>query len=316
MDIDSLIKKYVAGTLSDSEFGELSLYIRENDTHKQHFQQKVNEWEVLQCNSEEIPEWKIVKGKMKGRNRSLLKPLRVWGTVAAAIVVLIGISLYFGNSGEVEKQIIVNVPYGQVQNIILPDQSEVLLNAGSVLTYSSDFGQTNREVELKGEGFFVVRKHEGKRFIVRSGGVEAVVLGTRFNFNSFGEKEQVAVTLCSGSLKLQAGEEEMLIVPGEQLCYDGSRMTKQMVDTLNYCMWRQGCLMFQAETLERVAAKLERKFGVPVRILSPEIRSVSFSGLFKEDATLEYIMRVLKVGSPIPIEIEQAADQIRISVQK
>ena len=54
--------------------------------------------------------------------------------------------------------------------ITLPDSSVVWLNANACLRYPREFSGQARQVEIKGEAFFEVRKDEKKPFIVRTDG--------------------------------------------------------------------------------------------------------------------------------------------------
>ena len=55
--------------------------------------------------------------------------------------------------------------------ITLPDSSVVWLNANACLRYPREFSGQARQVEIKGEAFFEVRKDEKKPFIVRTDGI-------------------------------------------------------------------------------------------------------------------------------------------------
>jgi Fe2+-dicitrate sensor, membrane component len=46
------------------------------------------------------------------------------------------------------------VPYGQIAKLMLSDNSEVTLNAGSHITFPKVFNSSRREVNLEGEAFF------------------------------------------------------------------------------------------------------------------------------------------------------------------
>lgn len=48
--------------------------------------------------------------------------------------------------------------------ITLPDSSVVWLNANACLRYPREFSEQIRQVEIKGEAFFEVRKDEKKPF--------------------------------------------------------------------------------------------------------------------------------------------------------
>ena len=84
--------------------------------------------------------------------------------------------------------------------ITLPDSSVVWLNANACLRYPREFSGQARQVEIKGEAFFEVRKDEKKPFIVRTDGIGIRVLGTTFNVDA--EPEKTAVTLITGKIGL------------------------------------------------------------------------------------------------------------------
>ena len=79
----------------------------------------------------------------------------------------------------------IKVPKGMKERIILADGTKVWLNSGSCLTLSPGFGQTDRELQLEGEGMFEVAKDKHKPFIIRSGDIRVRVTGTVFNFKSY-----------------------------------------------------------------------------------------------------------------------------------
>ena len=52
----------------------------------------------------------------------------------------------------------VSVAYGEQKRLILPDSSEVWLNAGSTILYPETFAKDKRLVILNGEAYFSVQK--------------------------------------------------------------------------------------------------------------------------------------------------------------
>ena len=91
--------------------------------------------------------------------------------VAAAIALPIAfaISLYFINSSDTinapEAVCEVISPKGHVSKCILPDGTEVWINAESKITYDvSDFQNKNRSIELEGEAYFEVVSDKKKSF--------------------------------------------------------------------------------------------------------------------------------------------------------
>lgn len=54
-----------------------------------------------------------------------------------------------------------------------------------------EFSEQVRQVEIKGEAFFEVRKDEKKPFIVQTDGIGIRVLGTTFNVDAEPEKTEI-----------------------------------------------------------------------------------------------------------------------------
>lgn len=65
---------------------------------------------------------------------------------------------YIYNKGAQPQTI--TVPAGQRAQITLADGTRVWLNAKSTLTYASNFGRSERNVELDGEAYFEVAKNK------------------------------------------------------------------------------------------------------------------------------------------------------------
>ena len=59
------------------------------------------------------------------------------------------------------------IPYGKTSEVLLPDGTNVILNAGSRLVYPEKFKGKLREVFLYGEAFFDVRHDSGHPFVVQ-----------------------------------------------------------------------------------------------------------------------------------------------------
>jgi ferric-dicitrate binding protein FerR (iron transport regulator) len=74
-------------------------------------------------------------------------------------------------------------------SVVLPDNSQVLLQPGSELSYNSFSWFVTREVKLEGEAFFEVEKGETFSVITKAGQVD--VLGTKFNVKSTDSKLNV-----------------------------------------------------------------------------------------------------------------------------
>ena len=131
--------------------------------------------------------YELKAGKL--RRRRLF--LRTLAGVAAAVALIIvpTVSLMYVHSSRNEVHTVVAdyvevcARKGEIREVILPDQSRVTLNSGSVLLYPETFSDV-RSVHLSGEAVFDVTASEEHPFVVRTADVNVKVHGTRFNVSS------------------------------------------------------------------------------------------------------------------------------------
>jgi ferric-dicitrate binding protein FerR (iron transport regulator) len=96
--------------------------------------------------------------------------------------------------------------YGEIKEQQLPDATEVTVNANSRIICSKGWQDgKDREVWMKGEAFFHVRKTPLKsRFIVHTDHFAIIVTGTQFNAVNRGGRANVM--LREGSVNLRTWE--------------------------------------------------------------------------------------------------------------
>ncbi|PSL34153.1 FecR family protein [Dyadobacter jiangsuensis] len=109
--------------------------------------------------------------------------------------------------------------------IVLEDSSVVELRPGSSLRYPNRFEGSKREVVLKGNGFFSIRKNPRKPFYVHSGGVTTRVLGTSFHVSTAPGGRQTKVEVVTGLVSVyseKTSEEavDMLVSPNHTATFD------------------------------------------------------------------------------------------------
>ncbi len=222
-DFDKLLQKYLQGGCNPEE--ELLL----------------DEWANRQINAENtalsVEETKVVKKRLWKRISKSTFPsasLNIqWFSltklgIAASVLLLCAIGIWYSGvfSGEIpEKQLGVEITNttGKAQMITLNDGSTVKLQPNSTLTFPEKFGNLNRIVYLKGEGFFNVQRDTAKPFYVYAGDLVTEVLGTSFTVKSY-KKEQIS---------------EVIVMSGKVVVYnsadmkEGKKPSKQTILTPN-----------------------------------------------------------------------------------
>jgi ferric-dicitrate binding protein FerR (iron transport regulator) len=232
-------------------------------------------------------------------------------SMASAIALLIvsaGILAYFYGydtargelaQGEVE----INVPWGVVSQIVLPDGTKVTLNGGSQLTYPTAFAG-ERHVILSGEGFFDVSKDPANPFYVHTKKLSIKVLGTCFAFKAYAEDKQTLLTLQSGSVKVFTNAHEpengILLKPNQQIVLDNETQEYRCKNVIasDYTSWKDGILTFRSQTIEDIAVVLERHFRKKIYILSEKIGREQYTAQFKHGEGLEEILDKLSYKRP------------------
>jgi len=225
---------------------------------------------------------------------------------------------------------------GNRTKIVLPDGSQVWLNAGSNLDYNNAvFNKDLREVTLNGEAYFDVTKNAEKPFIIHTKKMDVKVIGTAFNIRSYGDEKTAEASLIRGSIEVSLKDrkdQKFILKPNEKISIatDETQQTvarqEKMVAVKNNTKpipqivvndlkpnptnniipeiaWTQNKLYFEDESLENIAPMLERWFGNKVEITNVSLKNLRYYGNF-ENETIEEVLSYLKLSKPFNFKIE------------
>ena len=198
----------------------------------------------------------------------------------------------------------IHSPVGMRSHVVLPDGTNLWLNAGSHLRYGIPFTRENREVELSGEAFLNVVKNEQSPFVVKTGNAEVEVLGTQFNINAWPESEQIQVALKEGKVKFRfAGGQGTTkfceLQPNDLLAFDKTDKTVALENTNieKYIAWHQNIMILDDTPMPELAGLLEQWYGVKVIIAGEEIKRYKFTTTF-DNEPLHRVLELLEMSSP------------------
>jgi len=122
--------------------------------------------------------------------------------LAAVLLLLGGAGCDHGGSGPHSGGAQSGSGAEQWKKLRLPDGTDIVMKAGTVVRLSPEFGKSNREVEFGGEAMFDVAGDAGKPFVVHTKNLVILVLGTRFRIDAWPDKAGEEVDLLSGKLKV------------------------------------------------------------------------------------------------------------------
>lgn len=240
--------------------------------------------------------------KPKSQSRVLYKFARA----AAVLLLFIGLgwlSHYVYNKSTVADIVFVEVTtsYGEKQELILSDGSRVRINTGSILKYPSEFTGQKREVYLEGEAFFEIAYNSNAPFIVNTSDLSVKVIGTKFNVSSYPDDKMIETVLLEGCVQLDDNDNKYILKPNEKAHYsvEDRSMIINSVDALNYVSWTEGRLTFNDESFESISRKLERWYDIDIIISDQSIRKNRYSFTVDEDKTIEHVLSLLDIATPI-----------------
>ncbi len=246
-------------------------------------------------------------------------------TAAAAMLVLIpwltlSISGHLEQHDETEamtpRLCEVSTHNGETREVVLPDGSRILLNAGSVIIYPEQFCTTERTVFLSGEAIFEVTHNEKLPFTVNTSDIAIQVHGTTFNVNAYPESGSTSATLCEGSISatLKSSGRSISMVPDERLAYNRltGETTLSHVNAAEDTAWQRGDMCFRSETIHGIAREIERKYGINTYITSGKYDDMILTAKFVHGETLDQMLRAIcKLVPGMKYRIENDSVYIR-----
>ena len=328
---DMLTEMWQQGLINKS-IGSEAAYMRHMMKHKDEF--------FVEENSMEINSDNIVSEADPGFFHTLFsKKKLIILSFLALIVLTTGVVYLFsqkrGTKLPAEQGISsIVTKNGNRTKIVLPDGSQVWLNAGSNLDYNNSvFNKNLREVTLNGEAYFDVTRDPDKPFIIHTKKMDIKVLGTVFNVRSYGNEKIAEASLIKGSIEVtlkDRKDQKIVLKPNEKISIANEEpkaepkqnkitlaknnispvpqiVVKELKPNPTYNIigeiaWTQNKLYFEDENLEDIALRMERWFGKKVTIANESLKTVHYTGNF-ESETMEEVLSYLKLSRSFSFRI-------------
>lgn len=233
-----------------------------------------------------------------------MRRLRWWGIAAAAVILLLAVpmvTIHLVRRSAVNSSPIAYVQRatssGEREEVILPDQSKVLLNAESVLIYPERFDGL-RKVYLSGEAIFDVTASDTEPFLVETPEISLRVHGTKFDVNAYPHDPSVRATLSRGRVAVWPNDAPSRIVellPEQQFILDRSSgsITTEKVSLQESFSWETGELCFHSSSIRQIVRTLERQYGIDVRLMTTRYDNVVLTARFIHGETVDEVMTSL-----------------------
>ena len=213
-----------------------------------------------------------------------------WRLVAATItgILMPSAAINFIISKRADTTIQYQTAFGEIKEIVLPDNSKVVLNSNSKLVLSSDWNTKKpRKVWVSGEAYFSVthKKNNQKFTVTTSDGYQIEVLGTQFNVSD--RRYKNSVVLKSGKIKLAVKQKnkfrpkQLIMAPGELVEFKANSgpLIRRNVNPDVYTSWKENVLVFDNATLAEISSLLHENYGISVVISDEKLSNLVISGI-------------------------------------
>ena len=289
----------------------------------------------------------VPRGAGSGRGARLFP--RVVAAAAVLLVVITGAIFYSRtvapSSAVSTGPTAVAAARGSKKFMQLADGSKLWLNAGSRIVFSSGFATGNREMTLEGEAFFDVKHDERYPFIIHTGRLDVMVLGTTLNVRAYPGDSTMETTLINGKVEIDVpgdAQASIILHPNEKVTIPMGRTTlpaerpdsaitgqaantpitnmpvkffRRPIEpdrtdgTITETSWVSNKLVFRQETLVGMATRLERWYDVKIIFDNERFRNDTLSGTFPEEPIGD-VMHALQITAGFHYRIDK--DTVRI----
>lgn len=279
----ALLDKEQAGTLTGEEQAQLDAWYSAFDETQKHLQ-------VFRDDMHEAAIKQRLLNRIMQDIPARKKSFRLYTRLAAAASLLALISFAAWKYTQPANTIKENTV--AISKITLPDGSTVLLNKQSKISYSFN---KEREVFLTGEAFFDVKKDQ-RPFSVHTGKITTHVLGTSFNIKTTPNSEVVEITVVQGKVAVTEQHKDLaVLLPDQRLSYNepAHQVEKSNANAKLAVLWKEEDLKFENLPIQEVVPMLENRYGVQIKMASPNIKENHFTAYFLNTSSLTQVLNVI-----------------------
>lgn len=334
-----LITKYVTRQANEEEMALVKHLISTSEIHKEFYIQVYETWQqslhykIGYIDSEQAYAEFISKSSVRDSGKGILKWMSLRKlSIAAALVVLSAISLYFINDKQFKTKSVseisfteIKVPKGLLRKLVLPDGTKISVNAGSTLKYNNDFGKKSRTVHLSGEAYFDIAKGNVP-FIVHTDNYTIRDIGTVFNVKAYSDDlsfETMVMegeVIIEGKLTIDSDKPQKISVKKQQvfkLNYASSEKVQNLSNTElsdivevkvqkltpsqmeEYTGWTEDLLVFEGKSFQELIKIMERRYDVEIILEDNNLNNYEYTGSFRNVDNIEKALKIMKETTDI-----------------
>ncbi len=202
--------------------------------------------------------------------------------IAAAVLLLLGFFFF-------QKESTYDLNPGETLAVQLPDNSEILLNGSSKLSFNKESWNENRNIQLDGEAYFKVAK--GEKFTVNTTLGKVQVLGTQFTVNNL--DDMFIVKCYEGRVGVTSGGTYKEITPGMAIQIKNKHIDSWQFTSKEPSWVSNNISNYRKIPVATVLKALQRQYKVAIEGVEYLSNESIFTGSFPNDNLEEAVKIIL-----------------------
>lgn len=233
--------------------------------------------------------WNKIENRCKKIHKRIV-PLELWYIAASvALVLIVGGLWMYSNTGRTQIEKYIEFTAQESRMYLLPDSSKVWMQPGSSIRFAENFKEC-RDVWLKGNSLFEVRKNSGSKFRVYIDKAFIEVKGTCFLIKQNNPNAN-EITLFNGSIEfnIESTHDKIAMKPLQELVYNpvSARTQLRRIENIE---WQNGRYNFTQFNLEHLTRIMNQMYGSHITISDKVNKNCAFTGSIRYDESLEDVI--------------------------
>lgn len=230
------------------------------------------------------------------------RKLPVW-SIAAGIILIMSIGIGFWKfkpqPGTAELAVVKKfTERTEHKYLLLSDSTQVWLNASSTIDYPEKFNPEKREVYLTGEAYFDVKHADKVPFVIHTGDISTVVLGTAFNIKAYTGQQHITVSVKRGKVQVMQKDKVIsTLIKGQGVKIDRKNRQYKMIEKTDsgseVGSWQYGYLVYEDENFEDIISDMQSVYNVDIRIKNDQLKDLVVTTSFNRNIGVERALEIL-----------------------
>ncbi|MBB5439021.1 ferric-dicitrate binding protein FerR (iron transport regulator) [Pedobacter sp. AK017] len=256
------------------------------------------------------PDWLYEPEVETLQTRAKKRSFHVWPAAACLFVIVFGaVMLQKFNTDVVEIAVVQKfTERAEHKFLLLSDSTQVWLNASSTINYPEQFNGKKREVYLNGEAYFDVKHADKIPFVIHTGEVTTVVLGTAFNIKAYEGQQHITVSVKRGKVQvLKQDKVVFTLIKGQEIKInkkDLQQPTDKVIENNNAGSWQYGYLTYEDENFGDIISDMERVYNTEIILMKGQLEKLSVTTSFNRDIGAKKALEILCELTDSKLEIK------------